>query len=132
MTGVTALSAAGRLSVTMPAVPRRSNRTSGCSLGIAMVPTTSPCRSLDRRLSISDYFIPDSKAGSQRGLFMNELARNFQPGNVSVDSARVDVLTGAEVAGCPRWPRAFAHARKDHRYYEIVEKTIRQGFDYGY
>jgi hypothetical protein len=63
---------------------------------------------------------------------MNELARDFQPGDVSVDSARVDVLTGAEVAVCPRWPRAFAHARKDHRYYEIVEETIRQGFDYRY
>ncbi len=63
---------------------------------------------------------------------MNELARNFQPGDVLIESARVDVLTGAEVAACRRWPRAFAHARKDHRYYEIVEKTIRQGFDYRY
>jgi hypothetical protein len=63
---------------------------------------------------------------------MNELPRNFQPGIDSMDPARVDVLTGAEVAGCPRWPRAFAHQRKDRRYYEIVEETIRQGFDYRY
>jgi Acetyltransferase (GNAT) domain len=63
---------------------------------------------------------------------MNELPRNFQPGVVPMHAAQVDVLTGAEVAGCPRWPRAFAHGRKDHRYYEIVEKTIRQGFDYRY
>src|SRR5580704_1150945 len=73
---------------------------------------------------------------------MNELPRDFQPGVVSLDTAsldtasldaaRVDVLTGAEVAGCGRWPRALADERKDHRYYEIVEETIRQGFDYRY
>jgi Acetyltransferase (GNAT) domain len=68
---------------------------------------------------------------------MNELPRDFQPGVVSpdtasLDAARVDVLTGAEVAGCGRWPRALADERKDHRYYEIVEETIRQGFDYRY
>jgi hypothetical protein len=63
---------------------------------------------------------------------MNELPRDFQPSVVSLDAARVDVLTGAEVAGCGRWSRALADERKDHRYYEIVEETIRQGFDYRY
>ena len=68
---------------------------------------------------------------------MNELPRDFQPGTVSLDAAsldaaRVDVLTGAEVAGCGRWSRALPDERKDHRYYEIVEETIRQGFDYRY
>jgi Acetyltransferase (GNAT) domain len=73
---------------------------------------------------------------------MNELPLNFQPGvdaagtvgagPARVGPAHVDVLTGSEVAACRRWPRAFAHARKDHRYYEIVEATIRQGFDYRY
>ena len=47
---------------------------------------------------------------------MNELPRDFQPGIVSLDAAsldaaRVDVLTGAEVAGCGRWPRALADER---------------------
>ena len=42
------------------------------------------------------------------------------------------MLTGAEVAGCRRWSRALTDERKDHRYYEIVEETIRQGFDYRY
>jgi len=63
---------------------------------------------------------------------MNELSRNFQPDLVAMDIARVDVLTGVEVARCGRWPRAFAQRRKDHRYYEIVEQTIRQGFEYRY
>jgi hypothetical protein len=63
---------------------------------------------------------------------MNQLPRDLQPSVASLDAARVDVLTGAEVAGCRRWSRALADERKDHRFYEIVEETIRQGFDYRY
>jgi hypothetical protein len=45
----------------------------------------------------------------------------------SVKTIRRDELTW-----CRRWPHAFANERKDHRYYEIVEDTIFQGFDYRY
>ena len=45
---------------------------------------------------------------------------------------RVEAMTRADVMRCPRWRRAFASKRKDHRYYEIVEDTIGPGFDYGY
>jgi Peptidogalycan biosysnthesis/recognition len=41
-------------------------------------------------------------------------------------------MTGAEIARCRRWSRAFAGERKDHRYYDVVEAGIRQGFDYRY
>jgi predicted N-acyltransferase len=44
---------------------------------------------------------------------------------------RSRLVTRAELAQVPRWTRAFADQRKDHRYYEIVEDTIR-GFDYRY
>jgi Peptidogalycan biosysnthesis/recognition len=44
----------------------------------------------------------------------------------------VDVLTRAEVTACLSWAGAFAHERKDRRYYEIVEDTIRKGFEYWY
>jgi hypothetical protein len=80
--------------------------------------------------------------GRLEDVFMNELPLNFQPDvdaagmvrgqPVRIGPARVDVLTGSEVGACRRWPHAFAHARKDHRYYEIVEATLRQGFDYRY
>jgi hypothetical protein len=71
---------------------------------------------------------------------MNELSRNFQPDLASARGvaviaprgAGVDVMTGAEMARCRRWPRAFAAERKDHRYYEAVAHNIRQGFDYRY
>lgn len=37
-----------------------------------------------------------------------------------------------EIAKHPAWKSAFANQRKDYRYYEIVEDTIDQGFDYRY
>ena len=44
----------------------------------------------------------------------------------------MQLVTRTELAHCPYWQQAFAHEHKDHRYYEIVEDTIRQGFDYRY
>jgi hypothetical protein len=44
---------------------------------------------------------------------------------------RSKLVTRAELAEVPRWTQAFADQRKDHRYYEIVEDTIRD-FDYRY
>jgi hypothetical protein len=44
----------------------------------------------------------------------------------------VDVASRDELSRCHHWARAFAGKRKDHRYYEIVEETILQGFEYRY
>ena len=44
----------------------------------------------------------------------------------------MEIISRAELECCPHWPAAFADDRKDRRYYEIVEDTIDQGFDYGY
>ena len=44
----------------------------------------------------------------------------------------VDVLARADLADLPHWRGAFAGSRKDHRFYELVEDTILQGFDYRY
>ena len=44
----------------------------------------------------------------------------------------VEVATRAELSRCPHWTHAFSTERKDHRYYELVEDTIQQGFDYRY
>jgi hypothetical protein len=62
---------------------------------------------------------------------------NDMPRRITPDAAAprpggsVDVVTREELRRCGRWARAFAHERKDRRYYEIVEDTIR-GFDYRY
>ncbi|MBN8920603.1 MAG: GNAT family N-acetyltransferase [Rhizobiales bacterium] len=44
----------------------------------------------------------------------------------------VSVLSRDEVAALPRWRHSFASERKDHRYYELVEDTLPDGFDYRY
>ncbi len=45
---------------------------------------------------------------------------------------QVQVMSRAEIQGSPAWMRAFAGQRKDRRYYELVEDTLREGFDYRY
>ena len=50
----------------------------------------------------------------------------------AVEGGRVEVLSRLQLTHCPHWRDAFAGQRKDHRFYELVEDTIRQGFDYQY
>jgi predicted N-acyltransferase len=45
---------------------------------------------------------------------------------------QVQVMSRAEIQGSPAWVCAFAGQRKDRRYYELVEDTLRQGFDHRY
>ena len=40
------------------------------------------------------------------------------------------VLTLAELQTCEAWKRALQDKCKDHRYYEIVEETLRDSFEY--
>ena len=44
----------------------------------------------------------------------------------------VSIAKLEDIEGHPAWAGAFAHQRKDARYYEIVDRTIRQEFDYRY
>ena len=44
----------------------------------------------------------------------------------------VEIKTGAQIQGTPAWADAFTGLRKDRRYYELVEDTIHQGFEYRY
>jgi predicted N-acyltransferase len=37
-----------------------------------------------------------------------------------------------EIERDPAWLAAFGHQRKDHRYFEIVEQTLNQGFEHHY
>jgi len=45
---------------------------------------------------------------------------------------QIEIMSRAELEHSPQWRHLYAHERKDRRYYEIVEDTIDQGFDYGY
>jgi hypothetical protein len=42
------------------------------------------------------------------------------------------VLTLADLQNCDAWRRALQNKSKDHRYYEIVEKTLQCGFEHYY
>jgi hypothetical protein len=46
--------------------------------------------------------------------------------------ATVRIASRADVTQLPRWSRAFPGERKDHRFYELIEDTLMEGFTYGY
>jgi hypothetical protein len=57
--------------------------------------------------------------------------RSARTGSIPPDG-RVDVAARGEVGQLREWRDAFADLRKDHRYYELVEDTLAQGFEYRY
>jgi hypothetical protein len=48
------------------------------------------------------------------------------------DSFSISVLSRAELSGCAPWASTFTDQRKDHRYYEILDDTLRGNFEYRY
>src|SRR5947209_1760516 len=46
--------------------------------------------------------------------------------------AATTAVSRAGLANCTQWNHFFATQRKDHRYYELVEDTLRQDFEYWY
>jgi hypothetical protein len=44
----------------------------------------------------------------------------------------ISVVSRAELAGCAPWTSAFADQRKDSRYYEILDDTLRDKFEHRY
>jgi len=53
-------------------------------------------------------------------------------GPISFPQGIAKIVTGAELLSCGAWPRAFRDKHKDHRFYEIVEQTLAQDFEYRY
>jgi len=50
------------------------------------------------------------------------------PGGAAV----AKIVTRNDLQGCPAWSRAFHDKCQDHRYYEIVEETVKGGFEHRY
>ena len=61
-----------------------------------------------------------------------KLASKQNQNPVAASRGSVEVILRDELMHCRRWACSFECERKDHRYYEIVEDTILQGFDYRY
>jgi len=48
------------------------------------------------------------------------------------ESFSISVVSRAELSGCAPWMSTFTDERKDHRYYEILDDTLRGNFEYRY
>jgi len=48
------------------------------------------------------------------------------------ESFSISVVSRADLSGCAPWTSTFADQRKDHRYYEILDDTLRDNFEYRY
>jgi predicted N-acyltransferase len=51
---------------------------------------------------------------------------------ISVPNGMAKVIALTDVQNCEAWKRAFQNRCKDHRYYEIVEETLRNDFEHHY
>jgi predicted N-acyltransferase len=50
--------------------------------------------------------------------------------NIVTSPGLAKVLTLAELQTCEAWKRALQNKCKDHRYYEIIEETLQDSFEY--
>ena len=44
----------------------------------------------------------------------------------------IRIASRHEVSGSLQWQKTFARERKDYRFYELIEDTLKDGFEYGY
>jgi predicted N-acyltransferase len=51
---------------------------------------------------------------------------------VAIPNGRARLVSRAEVETIPAWENSFARQAKDHRYYEILEDTLRDPFEHHY
>ena len=63
---------------------------------------------------------------------MKEAFQDTKQSPLTVLRGRVEIAKRADLSRYPHWTHAFSTERKDHRYYQLVEDTIQQGFDYRY
>src|SRR5207249_12100322 len=55
----------------------------------------------------------------------------MQHGNaIRIHHGVLKVVTLAELQNCEAWKRALQNKCKDHRYYEVVEETLQDSFEY--
>jgi peptidoglycan biosynthesis/recognition FemAB-like protein len=68
---------------------------------------------------------------------MNQVARFFPapvsaPRAIALPARSVEVVSRLEAMRCRHWESAFGAEAKDRRYYELVEDTIHDDFDFRY
>jgi hypothetical protein len=63
---------------------------------------------------------------------MNQIAFIPEQDNVALASGGVEVASRIQAMKCERWANVLGREAKDRRYYELVEDTIHEEFDYRY
>src|SRR5665213_117060 len=63
---------------------------------------------------------------------MNRIAQTNNRGSIAVLDGGVEIASRLEVMHCPHWANVFGSEAKDRRYYELVEDTIHEDFDFKY
>ncbi|MGB8610409.1 MAG: GNAT family N-acetyltransferase, partial [Pseudolabrys sp.] len=58
--------------------------------------------------------------------------RTDNDGLTSRAAPTIRIASREDISGLTQWQSAFAQERKDHRYYELLEDTLKDGFSYGY
>jgi hypothetical protein len=58
--------------------------------------------------------------------------RTDSASSASRSGRTIRIASRNEISGASHWRTAFAHERKDHRFYELLEDTLMDGFKYGY
>src|SRR5216684_1995886 len=53
-------------------------------------------------------------------------------GTIPFSQGAAKIVTLGELKGREDWKRAFQNKCKDHRYYEIIEQTLANDFEYRY
>src|ERR1700719_3231821 len=48
------------------------------------------------------------------------------------ESFSISVISRTELSGCAPWTSTFTDQRKDYRYYEILDDTLRDRFEHRY
>lgn len=56
----------------------------------------------------------------------------MQLATIPLPDGNAHILSRAQLAECPAWKEIFRDQCKDHRFYEIIARTLREDFEYEY
>jgi len=60
------------------------------------------------------------------------MPQRIDSGSTSRPGRTVRIAARDEISGSSHWQSTFSGERKDHRFYELLEDTLKDGFRYGY
>jgi Acetyltransferase (GNAT) domain len=83
-----------------------------------------------KRLEIIGAARVSNSTGALRSEEMNAISPGISGAHCELFS--ISIVSRAELSSCAPWTSTFTDQRKDHRYYEILDDTLRGNFEYRY